>query len=355
MLTACYLTSGAVVSTAKEMVSTAKQDAWFCFYLPMLYAMGIILVFIWLFRRYQEDNLFSLARKLLGTTGGTIVNALLFVYLLHVLCLDLRELSEFVRTILLIRTPLMIIMFSIILITAYLARSGIEVLARLGHFYFFFLSITLASLPILVLNEIEVTNLLPPLPKGLAPVLHGSLLPMGPFGEILVFGALFLNFSRDDKGPAIHPLIRGVIFSAFLLTLLTATMVTAAGTSIIGKTVYPSLVLVQLIHITDFLDRLDIVLVSLWIPAFVIKICVTYYILCQCLGYIGPRTRDGLPFVFVLMPLVLLISLLSFDSVIDLLHFEMYVWPLLTVLHEALLLLVLALFRWIRSRREVTA
>ncbi len=354
MLVSCFITSGAIVSTSKEMVYEARQDALFCYFFPMVYALLFSLLVTRMLRA-EERSLFAFSKQVLGKWAGGVVNAGLALYLVIMVLLDLRKLSEFIKTVLLQDTPILVIMFCILALTAYLVRAGIEVLARMGHVYFFLLAFTIFGLPLMLVNEFDVSALQPFFSNGLGPILRGSYIPLGAFSEVLVFTALLQHLPKRDQAKAsgFPPLIRGVVYAAFLLTWLAVLMIGTVGTSISERSMYPNLSMVQLIHITDFLDRLDIVLVSLWMPAFIMKICLTYYVLCQCLGSIGetvPQPEKG--FALVLLPFSMLGSEIAFESVVEEMDFELHVWPFVSIVLQVCLLMLWLVGAWIRTRKE---
>ncbi|WP_139492371.1 GerAB/ArcD/ProY family transporter [Brevibacillus dissolubilis] len=352
MLTGCFLSAGMIVSTSKEMVYQAGQDAWTGYFFPMVYGALIIVISIWLYKGREGITLFELNKKLLGGIGGSLLNLVLFWYLLSMLITDLRKLAEFVKTTLLLNTPVSVTMFMILLLTVYLTRGGIEVIARVGHLYFFLLAATIVSLPILLINEFSLANVRPVMANGLEALAKSSFMAVGSYGEVIAMISVMFAFSYQKNPKGLHPMLRGVVFGTFLLTVLSVTLIGTVGTSISARAMYPNLMLVQSIHITDFLDRLDIILVSFWVPSYIIKICLNYYVLTECISSIPSEKQNPKAYTIVLVPLVFMMGHLSFESVVELVHFETHVWSFVTVFLQVVLFSVLIVARLMRDRQR---
>ncbi|RNB92385.1 hypothetical protein EDM56_01420 [Brevibacillus fluminis] len=350
LIMASFLTAGSGLSLTKDSIVFAKQDAWFTFFPAMLYGFLISFCIIYLSRGSVESTLFELIKKLAGNTLGSLINVWLMFYLLLSVSMDLRELSEFVKTILLYNTPTPVIVLCILALTVYLVRAGIEVLVRVNHIYYLITLIMFLTLPLLLLNEVTLGNLRPMFTSGWPGIMKGSFNFLGLYGEVLIISAVTFAFTPQREPGKVHPLLRGIMLGTFLASMMMVTLLVSIGTSMGAKAVYPNLFVLQMIHITDFLDRLDILMTTVFIPSLIMKICMVYYALCECTCSIGQTKMESRAYVIVLMPLVMLFTKFSFENVIDLLHFESHVWPLFTLITQLPLLLLLMVMKWRRKR-----
>ncbi|MGE5705011.1 MAG: GerAB/ArcD/ProY family transporter [Clostridia bacterium] len=350
LFVASFLVSGLGLSLIKTMIANAGNDTWLTFFPPMLYGMLVALFIIWLSRNAVEPTLFELNKTLLGNVGGSVLNLLLFVYVLLTISMDLRELSEFVKAILLYRTPLYVIVISILILTVYLVRSGIEVLGRVNQIYFIATLMIYVLMPVMLLNEIDLTNLRPPFGNNAGKLFSSSYNALGLYGELLIVFAITFSFTPKREPGKINPLFRGILLGTFLATWLMVTLLVSIGSSMGSEGMYPDLFMVQMIHITDFLDRLDIVMAAISIPTIIMKVCLGYYALCECASSIGKGGTQSRAFGFVLMPLVYLFTVFSFGNVIDQLNFESHVWSLLTLIFQLPVVVLLVLAKWMKGR-----
>lgn len=355
LIMASFLTAGSALSLIKDTILFAKQDAWLAFFPGMLYGLLVCGCVIYLSKGSVEPTLFELTKKLAGNTFGSLINLWLMIYLLLSVSMDLRELSEFIKTILLYNTPSPVIVLCILFLAVYLVRAGIEVLVRVNHIYYLITLIMFLLLPVLLLNEITLGNLRPAFGTGFTGLARGSFNLLGLYGEVLIIGAVTFAFTPKREPGKVHPLLRGVLLGTFLASLMMVTLVVSIGTSMGGKAMYPNLFVLQMIHITDFLDRLDILMSTVFIPSLILKICMVYYALSECACSIGQTKTESRAYVIVLMPLILLFTRFSFKNVIDLLHFESHIWPLITIITQIPLLLFLIYMKWRKKKRSVDA
>jgi spore germination protein len=87
---------------------------------------------------------------------------------------------------------------------------------------------------------------------------------------------------------------------------------------------YPTHQMIQQINLTDFLDRLDLVIVTVWIPTFITKISLDLYLVNRCLT----SGRDqALNVIIVPLGIALgLLSVLMFRNNMEHLQFSFYTW-----------------------------
>jgi spore germination protein len=355
LIMASFLTAGSGLSLVKDTILFARQDAWFTFFPAMLYGFLVSICIIYLSRNSVEPTLFELNKKLAGNTFGSLINVWLMIYLVLSVSMDLRELSEFIKTILLYNTPTPVINLCILVLAVYLVRAGIEVLVRVNHVYYLATLIMFLVMPILLLNEVTFSNLKPVFGSGLIGFSKGAFNLLGLYGEVLIIGAVTFAFTPKVEPGKIHPLLRGIMLGTFLATMMMVTLLVSIGTSMGSKAMYPNLFVLQMIHITDFLDRLDILMTSVFIPSLIMKICIVYYALCECTSSIGQTRTESRAFSIVLLPLVFLFTRFSFRNVIDLLHFQSQVWPIFTLLTQIPLLIILVSVKWQRGKRSANA
>lgn len=343
---ACSIASNGIM-IFREMFRQARQDAWLCFFLPMVYALIILLISTYLLKGESVKNLLQLNKLYFGILGN-VINAFLFLYVLFLLGMEINKLTYTIKYYLLPRTPLAILAVTLIFAITYLAYTGIEVIVRFGNLVFIPYLFTIFSLPLMLFNEIEVSNILPIASDGLEPILKGSFFQMALFGEIFLY-VLVLGNSNEKRGFYERSFVRGTILGTFLLTFVAIMAVITAGVPIISHGYIAPNFLVQLVHIAEFMDRFDLFLFSTWLLSYLIRMVFFYYVLGASLSSIGKEVNLNKDYFILLIPLVFIISQLFFTSQIQTTNFENYAWQLLTIGIQVPLLLVLTIKKWIRS------
>src|SRR5690606_25411063 len=99
---------------------------------------------------------------------------------------------------------------------------------------------------------------------------------------------------------------------------------------IVERLIFPNYTLAQQVHITDFLDRIDIFLISIWLPVYIIKIVVTVMALNVLISHYASMKAPnilGKWLVWVLLST----QLAAYDSMRDILDFSNYGLSLITI------------------------
>lgn len=340
-LIASLLTGGGLVSIQHELLRVSHLDAWLTYLLPSLYALLIGLVFTQLARRFPRMHLFEINMTVFGRWIGTCVNLIIIVHLWMALMRDLRSFGKFIGTILLPNTPQEILVLLFVLLLAFYGRTSIEVVGRVNDLFFPFFFLMFLLLPFLLSNELDRHLIQPVLNVAPVKYLYANVLGIGWFGDILVAGA-FLHTIWSSK--QIRSAFRhGTLIAALLLTLSLLMQLLVLGPVIPGHMLYPNYSLVQHIHITDFLDRIDLFILSIWYPITACKAILIYLAMLTGVSSLL-KERDYTSINSPISLLLLLTTLLAFESTTDIFSFGNFSSPVIILGYQPLLLIALLVF-----------
>ncbi|MBP1153834.1 MULTISPECIES: endospore germination permease [unclassified Paenibacillus] len=338
------LAGGGLLSLQNELVRTAHMDAWFSYLIPTMYVLLIGYVFVQLSMRFPKKHLFEIIFVLFGRLFGTVINLLLVVHLWLILMRDLRSFGKFIGTILLPNTPEEILVLLLMLVLMFYGRTSVEVIARVNDLFFpiFFLLVLL--LPFLLSNEVDLQLIQPILSVPAINFWYANVLGIGWFGDILVAGA-FLHTIWNGKQVQ-SGLRHGIMMATLLLTIFQFLQVLVLGPSIPGNMIYPSYSLVQQIHITDFLDRIDLFILSIWYPVMACRVILVY--LAFLIGVASLlKKRDYTVLNSPVSLILLLTTILAFKNTTEVFSFGNFSSPVLVLAYQPVLMIAL----WIRMRR----
>ncbi len=345
-LVGALITSGGVLLAEQEIVRISKMDAWFSYLLPMIYAFGVGIVFYRLSALFPDKHLFEIAKLLAGKPLGTVINVLIMVHIWFVLIRDCRALAQFIKTILLPNTPEEVILLLFALLLLYFGTTSVEVVARVNDIFFPIFVLCVFLMPLLLGNEINAKLLGPVLTTPLSSILSSNLLGAGWYADIIAIGA-FLHTVHNNKQLSVS-YRHGIVIGTLLLTMFVVMEIMVFGYNMPGNMVYPNYTLVQQINITDFLDRMDLFLLSIWFPILACKIILIYLaFLTGLASFVGKReyTLFSKPAaLFVTMS-----SLLSFKSTTEVFSFGNYSVPLYTLPYQLIVLPMLYVLARIRT------
>jgi spore germination protein KB len=302
-------------------------------------------------QRFPLHTLPQYGEILLGKTLGKIVGGAYALYFLVVNILIIREFSDFLTITLMPETPGVIFSAIIVLIGAYAASKGIEVIARMTQFVLPLLVFTLVFLLGLATPNMELGKLQPFLEGGVLPVIWGSVVPASCYGEIVVLVILLpiVNKPQEIKRKGALALL-AVLFFLTADTLITLTIF---GPNLTGDLLFPFWYLAKYIEFGNYLQRTESLIVLLWMTSIVIKVAVFYYLVCfttaQVLSLKGYK-----PVVYVAAFVQILGATFLFKNTPQLSEFLSQNWPPFELLFEVglpLILLAVAVIRGKQARR----
>ncbi|MCD1259572.1 endospore germination permease [Paenibacillus athensensis] len=345
-LTASIISSGGVLTLQNVLIRISEMDAWFSYLLPVAYIFVIAAFFAYLSMRFPGKNLFEIAQLLLGRWGGAAVSLLLLFHFWMIVVRDVANLAKFSSTLLLHATPLEVIILLPALMLMYYGQTSVEVVARVNDLFYPLFVITVLLMPLLLANEIDGRLAMPLLTAAPGNLWSSSMLALGGAGDVFILGAFLHTICNASH---IRSAIRhGALLGFFLLTLLLLLVILVLGPKMPGNFFYPTYNLVQMVHITDFLDRLDIIILTIWFPTIACKIIAIYMALLIGLGSLLKK-HDYTVFNKPVSLLLTITCVLSFNSTTELLSFSNFGSIFIVLAYQPLIVLLLAVAAKLRK------
>lgn len=328
-----YVLINTLLSVPTQVVSYASQHAWLSFLIPCLVLAPSLWLLAKVSSRYPDQDLFS------AMTGrfpvlGRVLTLVIVLYVFFTIARDLRMLADFTNVVLLQQTPMWVITALLTFTMFLIARGGIEIAARMTELSAPFTILVMLMVPLVMVKDFDYTFLMPFFEFDWKGIGIGSWYTFSYIGEIMVLPFLFSHQTFRFR----YGLI-GMLGGTFLIMLFVTNEILILGVHIIPRLLYPTYELIREIQITDFLDRLDLPLVSIWFPALIIKAAYSLYLACHGLGVIFPSLS-----VRAVMPSISFLAYVSsfwfFHSSVELLAFNR-VWTLIALIPQILIPLLL--------------
>ncbi|SDE30591.1 spore germination protein (amino acid permease) [Paenibacillus sp. UNCCL117] len=332
------LTGGGLLSIQHEIFRIAKLDAWMTYLFPMIYALLVGYVLTRLAIRFPRKHLFEINSIVFGRFFGTFVNVVILLHFWFILMRTTKTFNQFIGTTLLPNTPPGILIMLFMLLLLFYGKTSVEVVARVNELFFPFFLLQILLSPIVLSNEIDRHLIQPVMTLDMTNYSFSSILGIGWFGDILVAGA-FLH-TLWSSGQLRTSLRHGIILSAVLLSLSMFMQLVVLGPVIPGNMIYPNYSLVQHIHITDFLDRVDLFILSIWYPITACKIILIYLAFLTGIASLF-KQRDYSVINSPISLFLLLTTFLAFRSTTEVLSFENFSSPVIALSYQPLLLIIL--------------
>ncbi len=280
-----YVLNSTLISIPTFVFAAATVDSWLSYFI----AMAATTVILWLLSRvsarFPSRDLFSILTDRAPITGRLVsLGYVGFFY--GILIRDVRTIVDFIDISLLPMTPNLVIAVLVMLPIVWMVFKGVEVTARVTQIWqpLLLIAVTLIGPPLS--QDFHFEFLYPAFEFGIMPAFHGSwyLLPYVAEITALPFLAAGIGF-RFRYG------MYGLIAGIYTLQLLSLYTLLTLGPDIPARTLYPNYEMVRQIRITDFLDRLDLILVGIWLPALIVKTGFSLYLVCRGLEAITTRVK----------------------------------------------------------------
>lgn len=272
--------STAVLVVPGITADIANESAWISVILSSIVGFIVLGIVNNLGMRFPRETLPQYAEILLGKILGKIVTGAYILFFLIISIIVGREFTDFITLNLMPETPSIVFNLFLVLIGAYAASKEIEVIARMTQFILPIFTLALTFLIGFALFDADFSHLLPFFDKGIPVVLKGSIVPAAWFGQIVVL--VFLIPMTNKPQEVFKKSAYAILVTGLFLTTITAITITIFGPEQTGGLVFPFLYLAKYIKILG-IQRLEYIVIFIWVSGIVIKTAVFYYIECFAL------------------------------------------------------------------------
>ncbi|MGQ9825123.1 MAG: GerAB/ArcD/ProY family transporter [Desulfotomaculales bacterium] len=313
----------AILTVPAITVRAARQDAWLSVLLATFAGLGVSFLVTGLSLRFPGKTLIEYLGEILGKWPGRIA-ALLYIWWFFQMAAEVvREFGTFLVAAVMPETPLVVFHIVGVAVVMYLVRSGLEVLARFNQL---FLPATalLAAVFLLSAKDMRLDRLLPLFDSGLVPVLKGAAAPASWLGEVAVFAMLIPYLDNPGKAP--RAAAAAILGSGFFLLVSIFEALLIFGPETADAWVYPVFNAVRIVSLANFLERLESVVMAVWMLGGFVKVGVFCYA-----AVLGSAQLFGLkdyrPLALPAGAIVVALSILLNENTAELLSFLSLVWP----------------------------
>ncbi len=236
--------------------SEAGQDSWLSVIIAVVLVFPVLMMYARIIKLHPGKGLFEIIETLFGKVSGKIITALMTWYALHLGALVLRNFSEFIQITAMPETPQLPIMIAMLLVTLYLAKSGIATLGKWGIVILPIVIIILLLTIILALKHMDFTNIMPIMEHSPGKITAGALqLFTFPYAETILFLAVAHTLKKGVNPYKLFAYSSGI--AAIVLVLVVLRNIETLGVAMVEAEYFPSYVTARIIHYGDFLARIE--------------------------------------------------------------------------------------------------
>lgn len=351
-MVAAFIVAPCIINMPQFMARLAIMDAWITQLLPVVYGFAVSYVLYQLAKAYPGKNFFEINLLIGGKIVGGMINILFLLHIWFVLARNTTLFVAFVKTNLLLRTPYEISLFLLIIVLIYYGKTSLEVSARVNDMFFPVLALTILTIPLLLSNDINIYQMQPIMTEPALDLGFANALASSWYADVSIFAA-FLPAISNPK--TLYTSLRhGLTLAAVLITWVVLSGVCVLGPTLMARQNYPTYTLIQQIHITDFLDRVELFIFSVYFPTFIVSIAIAF--LAFLIGFASyDKSRHHEFYSKTVGWFVLITLVFAFEGTTEVSNFANFAYPAFVLLVQpiALLIILLLLFRKKRKGRTL--
>ncbi|MED3801760.1 endospore germination permease [Lysinibacillus xylanilyticus] len=348
IITLLFSIGTAILILPAGVTIEAKQDAWIAAIIGVVLSLPVIKLFVAFGNRTPTLTFVEANEKILGrffgkfTSIGFILIALLSAGEL------LYFIGIFMKTEIMPETPTMAFAFLFSIIIIYAAFLGIEVFARSAEILFPIFILIFIFFVIFISPSIKIENLQPIMETPKKSIFFSMIRFISLFSFPLVMLLMIfpsaVNVQKSaQKGFYIGSIIGGIV----LITIITLCILVLGPANTASRT-FPSYSLAQRISIGNFLQRIEVIMATMWIISIYIRTFMYFYAAVIGIAQIC-KINNHRPLIFPLGMIILGLSQIVHPSII---HSDIYnrdTWPIFSFVIMIFLPLVLLIVAKIRK------
>lgn len=259
------------------MYHYAKLDAWLTLVPALCAGTFTIACMTILSRRYPGMTIVRYGAEIVGLWPSRVLGAFYLFYWFNFCFIILNQHIQFINTVLLMRSPPLVISLTLAVLCAIAAGMGIEAIGRCNEYLAMLIFVLLLPLLLLMLEESDPGQLLPIMGDGTSPILRGSLYPSAYLSQFVILGWLLPYLNRPRRAAAYSMIALLTIAGLLLVTVIPLILIFGPLTD---KLSFPLLSVIQYIGLEGSFERLEAIGVVIWVMGCFVKISLTLFIVC---------------------------------------------------------------------------
>lgn len=324
----------------------AERDAWLVPALASVTGFFTVYIACQLNNRYPAKTLIEFSGDILGRTLGKALGLVYLVFLFHIVGIVVREYGEFIVGTFLNRTPISVVMGTMMLVCAFNVRGGLEVVGRTAQMFVPILTFLFFCVVVLLIPNMEPKNMFPILEHGFMPPIKASLIPQGWFSEFILISFMLPYVADRSKGMKWGMLTVAAVALIIMITNIASELLFG---EITATFTYPVMVAARFISYADFFEHLEAIVMAIWVGGTFVKISAFYYAIAigtaQWLNLTNYR-----PITLPIGLLILLFGIWLAPSLQDMVHFIGTLSPFYFISFQTAIPTLLLLIAVIRQR-----
>lgn len=344
-----FFTIGTTILIAPNGLATsASQDAWIACMIGIAANLAMVAGYVLLGNRHPDQSIVEFGETLLGKWIGKPAGLLFGLYCYLLAALMVGDLGYFLTTQTMVETPIesLQVLFAIVIVIA--VKAGMDAYVRAADIFFPWFALLFALLIITLLPKFDIKELMPPVEYGVRPILKAAF----SFFSLQELGVLLMLYPYVKKGKGRgRAYFAGTLVGGIVIVATTIGSIGVLSYVQVANNQFPTYVMAKNISIGQFLERLEGILMLLWILSIFVKVTLTFH--ASVLGISQVFRLDERVLVLPLAIGMVVLSLMCYTNAVYVQNFLATIWsPFSSVFMLAYpsMLLLLSYARNIRAR-----
>lgn len=340
----------AVLSLPRYLAELYGPDGWVMILIAGFISAILVRFITKLSRLYPDKTPIDFGRVILPKFMSDIVSLIFMIYLVITLGVSVRIFGEVIKMFLMYKTPLEVVIATMLLTCSFLVRKGIQAIGRVIQMIIPLVLIPILILIVPILFELDLENIKPLFRTDIKDIIKGIPFILAWFlgFEVILFNMAYI----DDKEHSYKYNVMSIVTITFIYLVTFLVSITRFGVSETGHLIWPTLSLMQTINVPGiFLENVEGVAMGLWILMVFAAMVPLYFIATLILRKVL-RCKEHTQFVLPLVPIIYIIALFpdNLAEVYDLARISAMYIGLPFAVFVPLMYYVIALFRKRRGK-----
>ncbi|WP_461207059.1 GerAB/ArcD/ProY family transporter [Clostridium sp. DL1XJH146] len=259
-------------------IDTAGRDIWICHLIAMITSIISLLMIFSIVCKFPEKDSFEILEHIFGKGISKIILLIFFLVSVALTALVLDNIGEMMILMVIQNTEEWVYIMSIILLSAFLLRKGIEISARCIQIMAAFCMIVSIIVLSFISVNIDFNTLLPIFSKDFDIIYKTTIIVSSfPYLEVVIMFFLVPTIKKNERKKALKLGILGIVATSFYFIITDIFIIGIFGEKEAGRILFPTYEVVRMVSLGEFVTRIEIVILLIWFVTTYSKITICLY------------------------------------------------------------------------------
>ncbi|MCT4564895.1 MAG: endospore germination permease [Maledivibacter sp.] len=328
----------------------AEQDLWIAVLVALIMTFPMAMIYARLHCYiFMGKDIFDLIEFCFGKLVGKIIILLFAFYTFELSSAVTINASQFIITTSFPETPEIMITIMLIILSAWILRSGLEVFSRWGGLFGLIAFTVLIGSILLLIPDTNIDNIFPILNNGVNPIIKGAFGAFAyAFAEIIIFIMVFSKFESKKSPYKVYFL--GLLIGGILVFMISFMNILVLGSNTAGSFYFATHSSFRRIDAGKYFQRIEVLIATVFMIGVFVKISITYLATCKCIA----KVFGFKDYKFIIIPIgLLLINLSVFlhENIFEYFEFGEEVYPYYAFPFQVILPIIILITAKMKMRK----